>query len=168
MPRSVLPQNKWLRAPMANWAVFVTAQFQTGQPYRPGFSTVDGMNMTGTPSLGATMLWLGGTDFLRPGYPRPTGTIEQPYFGNAGPGILTRPGFANFDARLQRRFNLFSEKRTLDLRLEAFNALNHTQFSGIDTTARFDQSGAQINALYLQPTAARRARFLNLSVQVNF
>jgi hypothetical protein len=167
MPRNVLPRNRWLRAQLSNWAVFVTAQFSTGQPYRPGFGTVDGTNMTGTPSAGATMLWLGGTNFLRPGYPRPAGTIEQSYWGNTGPGILTRPGINNFDARLQRRFEIF-EKKTVDLRLEAFNAFNHTQFSNIDTTARFDQSGAQINGLFLQPTAARRARFLNLAVQVNF
>jgi hypothetical protein len=168
MPRNGVPGNRWLRAPLADWAVFVTAQFSTGQPYRPGFSTTDGMNMTGTPSASANMLWLGGTTFWRPGFPRASGAIEQPYWGNAGPGILTRPGINNWDARLQRRFPLHSEKRTLDLRLEAFNAFNHTQFSAIDTTARFDTSGAQINSLFLQPTGARRARFLNLSMQLNF
>ena len=73
MPRSILPQNAYLRAPLANWGVFVTAQFSSGQPYRPGFTTTDSMNMIGTPSATATMLWLGGTDFMRPGFPRPAG-----------------------------------------------------------------------------------------------
>src|SRR5262249_51546520 len=59
MPRNALPGNRWVRAPLADWAVFVTAQFSTGQPYRPGVSTTDGMNMTGTSSAGANMLWRG-------------------------------------------------------------------------------------------------------------
>jgi hypothetical protein len=168
MPKSILPQNKFLRAPMENWSVYVTGQYQSGQPYKPGFSTTDGENMTGTPSAGASMLWLGGDQFMRPGMPRVSGSIEEAYWGNAGAGIMDRPGFFNLDARLQRRFNLYGEKKTLDLRLEAFNVLNHTQFSNIDTTARFDNLGNQINTQFLVPNAARRARFLNLTVQVNF
>jgi hypothetical protein len=168
MPRGWLPSNRLLRTPLADWAVYVTAQFSTGQPYRPGFSTTDSENMVGTPSRGATMLWLGGTTFWRPGFPRASGSIEQAYWGNAGAGILTRPGINNFDVRLQRRFRLLSEKRTLDLRAEAFNVFNHTQFSGLDTTARFDTSGAQINGQFLEPNGARRARFMQLAVQVNF
>jgi hypothetical protein len=168
MPRSILPRNRVLRAAMAEWAVYVTAQFSTGQPYRPAFSTTDGENFTGTPSQSANPLWISGTTFWRPAYPRAANTVEQPYWGNAGAGILTRPGINNFDGRLQRRFRLGSERRTLDLRVEAFNAFNHTQFSNIDTTARFDTSGAQINSLFLQPNAARRARMLNLGAQVNF
>ena len=58
--------------------------------------------------------------------------------------------------RLTRRFNLFSENRSLEFRAEAVNMLNHKQFSNIDTTARFDNIGAgnQINALFLTPNAA--------------
>ena len=58
------------------------------------------------------------------------------------------------------------EKKTLDLRLEAFNVLNHTQFSGIDTTARFDQVGAQINALFLQPILTKPLFFCSAGGKV--
>jgi hypothetical protein len=51
---------------------------------------------------------------------------------------------------------LLDEKRSLELRCELFNAFNHTQFSALDTTARFERDGTQINPLFLQPTAARR------------
>src|SRR5262249_49599065 len=112
--------------------------------------------------------WLGGNQFLRPGMPRANGAIEQVYWGNAGPGIFTRPGINNWDVRLTRRFNLSGEKRTLEFRGEAFNLANHTQFSNIDTTARFDSLGSQINALFLEPNAARRARFLQAGLKVNW
>jgi hypothetical protein len=81
---------------------------------------------------------------------------------------MERPGTNNVDMRLTRRFRLWKEGRSLEFRGEAFNVFNHTQFSGIDTTARFDATGKQINALFLTPTSARRPRGLNLTVQVNF
>jgi hypothetical protein len=141
---------------------------------------VDGENFTGTPSQSANMLYLGpagcvdanncslAEQFARPGPTRATGAIESSYFGNLGVNTFTRPGINNWDMRLTRRFRLFHEGRSLDLRGEAFNVFNHTQFSNIDTTARFDATGKQINTLFLTPTAARRPRGLNLSVQVNF
>ncbi len=169
VPKSWLPANRVLRAPVQGWEFYFTAQISTGQPYRPGFSTVDGQNFSGTPSQTAQMTWLGGTEFGRPGPVRTAGSIETTYWGNAGQGILTRPGINNWDVRVTRRFNLFSDgKRSLELRGEAYNMVNATQFSNIDTTARFDATGAQINALFLEPNAARRPRFIQMGVKVNW
>ncbi|MBI4905882.1 MAG: carboxypeptidase regulatory-like domain-containing protein [Acidobacteria bacterium] len=180
VPKEWLPNQAVLRTVMKGWSVFATGQMSSGQPFRPGFGTVDGMNMTGTPSQGATMWWVGPSgcpdpnnctlaqQFARPGMPRVAGTIETPYWGNLGVNTFNRPGINNWDMRLQRRFQLFSERRWMDVRLETFNTFNHTQFSAIDATARFDAAGSQINALFLQPTASRRPRFLSLAVQVNF
>jgi hypothetical protein len=180
MPRGWLPASKALRIPMQNWFVYVTAQFSTGQPYRPSLATTDGLNYTGTPSQGANLTWIGpsacsdpancplANQFSRGILPRPSGAIEVPYFGNLGVNTFNRPGTNNWDARLTRRFNLFSERRTLDFRMEAFNFPNHTQFSNIDTNGRYDTTGKLANALFLTPTAARRPRVLNLGVQVNF
>ena len=39
------------------------------------------------------------------------------------------PGIENFDLTLQKNVRL-NDGRSLDLRLEAFNAFNHTQFYG--------------------------------------
>src|SRR4029078_5902210 len=98
------------------------------------------------------MLWLGpaacggaadcplAQQFARPGLPRATGAIEQTYWGNLGVNTFNRPGINNWDMRLTRRLKI-RERKTLDLRAEAFNAFNHTQFSNIDTTARFDNVG---------------------------
>jgi len=126
------------------------------------------MNFLGTGSESARPDWLGGTTFARPAPPRQPGEIEVPYFGNAGAGILRGPGINNWDFRISRRVRLLDEKRSLELRCELFNAFNHTQFSALDTTARFERDGTQINPLFLQPTAARRPRHIQLGLRLNF
>ena len=126
------------------------------------------------------MLWLGpagcadasyctlAQQFARPGPVRPSGAVEQTYWGNLGVNTFNCPGINNWDTRLTRRFHLPGERATMEVRAEAFNVFNHTQFSGIDTTARFDATGKQINALFLTPTASRRPRMMNFGAQVNF
>src|SRR5439155_187234 len=96
VPREWLPGNHALRSVMGGWMIYATAQFSTGQPFRPGFSTTDGENFTGTPSQGAQLLWLGAggcadpsnctlaQQFARPGLPRAAGAIEEAYWGNLG------------------------------------------------------------------------------------
>jgi hypothetical protein len=48
-------------------------------------------------------------------------------FGNAGRNVLRNPGRVNFDVALLKHFKL-RESTTLELRGEAFNIFNHTQF----------------------------------------
>jgi len=168
VPRSWLPANRWLRLPMERWEINGTTQMSGGQPFTPGLATVDGMNFLGTGSETARPDWLGGKEFARPALPRAAGQIEEPYFGNAGVGILRGPGINNWDIRISRRFPFFGERRTLEFRGELFNAFNHTQFSGLDTTARFDAQGVQINPLFLEPTSARRPRNMQFALRLNF
>jgi hypothetical protein len=180
VPKAWLPTNRLVRVPLQGWEVYLTAQFSTGQPYRPSLATTDGMNFTGTPSQGAQVQWVGpggctdpnncsfAQQMARPALPRTAGAVEQPYWGNLGVNPVNRPGINNWDMRLVRRVNLFSEKRSLEIRGEAFNLFNHTQFSNIDTNARFDQTGKLANLLLGTPNAARRPRFISLGLKVNF
>jgi hypothetical protein len=55
-----------------------------------------------------------------------------------------------------------------NFRLEAYNAFNHTQFSGLDTSARFDPQGKQTNIGFGQFTSARNARRIQLALRLNF
>ena len=48
-------------------------------------------------------------------------------FGNSGRSILTGPGIQNFDFSLLKDFHI-TESKKLQLRAEAFNALNHANF----------------------------------------
>jgi hypothetical protein len=168
-PRRWLPDNRWLRRPLDGWEFNGTTMFSRGQALTPGFGTVDGMNFTGTGSEGARMLWLGGENFARPALPRPSGVVEELYWGNVGPGIWRGPGINNWDMRITRRFRL-SEKgsRSLEFRGEFFNFANHTQFSGIDSTARFDQQGSQINTMFLEPSNSRRPRQIQFALKLYF
>jgi len=180
MPNAWLPENKLLRVPLQNWMLFFTAQFSTGQPYRPSLATTDSMNFTGTPSASANLLWIGpsacadpancplASQFGRPALPRVSGAIEKDYWGNLGVNTLNRPGVNNWDVRVTRRFVLFKEGRYLDFKAEGFNFTNHTQFSNIDTNGRYDTTGALANLLFLTPTTSRRPRMINLGVQVSF
>ena len=49
--------------------------------------------------------------------------------GNAKRRMFYGPGIDNFDLTIQKKLR-FNDARSLDLRLEAFNAFNHTQFYG--------------------------------------
>jgi hypothetical protein len=76
-------------------------------------------------------------------------------------------GLDNWDVSLYRQFQIH-ERRQLQLRLETYNTLNHTQFSDIQTSARFDLQGNQVDPLFLQPTAARSPRRVQLAARFNW
>jgi len=59
------------------------------------------------------------------------------YFGNAGRNDLRGPAFAQLDLAAHKNFPLGSEARNLEFRIEAFNALNSTNFQQPDS-ARTD------------------------------
>jgi hypothetical protein len=57
------------------------------------------------------------------------------------------PGFQNWDLTLQRKINLGSEKRQIQLKVEAFNAFNHTEFQGVNSGYTFNgTTNQQTNA----------------------
>jgi len=58
--------------------------------------------------------------------------------------------------------------RRLQIRWEVYNAFNHTQWSGIDTTARFDANGNQVNTRFGQVNGARGARVMQGSLRLTF
>jgi hypothetical protein len=59
----------------------------------------------------------------------PTGDV---YFGNAGRNILHGPAFGQLDLAAHKSFRLWSEASSLEYRIEAFNALNVTNFQTPD------------------------------------
>lgn len=63
---------------------------------------------------------------------------------------------------------LFSESRYLQFRWETFNTFNHTQFTGLNSTARFDTADKQIDSTFSQFTSAANPRIMQLSLRVVF
>ena len=89
------------------------------------------VNIVGNPnSSGSTFYqWFNTAAFAAPGKGDP---------GNAAKNSVRNPGVNNEDISLSKRFPVGSEKRFLTLRWEAYNAFNHTQYSGINTSPKYD------------------------------
>ena len=58
---------------------------------------------------------------------------------------LRGPGLNNWDLSVFKKFGLGGERRFLQLRLEMFNAFNHTQWNQINSAAQFEVNGKLIN-----------------------
>ena len=80
-------------------------------------------------------------------------------FGNAGRNILAGPGFGSLDLAVVRSLRL-SEQGTLELRLEAFNLTNRTNFDLPERT--FGQ------ATFGRSLSAGQARQLQLGLRLSF
>ncbi len=90
-------------------------------------------------------------------------------FGNSPLFAFTGPGINNVDLALMKRIPLGGNgSRHFRIRIEAFNVLNHTQFIGINTAARFDANGNQINSQFGQATSARSPRVIQLGGTLSF
>ena len=164
------------------WNLSGISQFSTGSPFTPGFSWSDNRDVTGTADTGARINVIGdpyaniptGTPGLPHGVinfnpaafaPAQVGTI-----GNAGVNIMYGPGFANHDLTLARHVNLgHEERRQLQLKLEAFNVFNHTQFTGVNSGFAFNATtGQNTNTTIGALTGERGARIIALEMRVQF
>ena len=143
IPRTT--RNKVLGLALNGWDVSGIYRYQTGAPYNVGFS-IPGLSgtygVTGTGQIeGGRIVTLGSAG---------PGTSSDPYrqfdvskftFPNivgsvgleSGRNFLYRAPINALDASLSKKFEI-KEKMRLELRLDTFNALNHTQFDGINST----------------------------------
>jgi hypothetical protein len=82
--------------------------------------------------------------------------------------VVRGPGINNFDMTIFKNFPI-RDRASFQLRFEAYNAFNHTQFSGMNTTAQFNPStGQQVNAAFGTLTSARGARVGQASLRFSF
>jgi hypothetical protein len=146
------------------WEISGVSRFMSGAPFTPGLTTVDGANITGTPSEGA-----------RPDVADPTAAAVNRFgrpargsFGNVGVTTLRAYGVNNWDISLYRQIPIREGGRYIQLRLESYNTFNHTQFSSVSQSAKFDAQGKQVDPLFLEPTSARTARRVQLAVRLNW
>ena len=157
--------NKALDAVIGGWEIGGTLSHQTGQIATPQyggdntslggpFGNFDRPNLTGiSPYLACNTMTVdlcaNKAAYAQPGIiaigssgPTNIGGL----FGNATRGSFHGPGFTNMDASLHKNFTMpYSEKHQLAIRFEAFNALNHPNWSTPNityTSASFGQVGA--------------------------
>jgi hypothetical protein len=142
--------NKFTRAVFDGWQISGITRFQSGNPYGVGFSIndINNQNLTGSNTEPARVRLIGdplaGTsdDPFRRLNPAAFGA---PFVGSIGldapVNYLTAPGVNNWDLTLQKSFSIKEDVR-IQLRADAFNVFNHTQFSGINSTINFASPGS--------------------------
>jgi hypothetical protein len=150
------------------WTLSGVARMSTGGLFTPSYSLVTGLPTTPSGSASETAR----LDVVNPNAPLTQRFAPPPSgppvaLGNLGKNTITAPGVNNWDLSLYKDAR-FTERVTGQLRIESYNTFNHTQFSGVDQTLRFDTAGRQVNPLFDLPTSARPARRLALGVRLRF
>ncbi len=163
--------SKWV---LRNWQASGIASFISGQPLGVSFSTVAGTDITGSPTDGARVVVV-----ANPVLPRSERTFSRFFntdafrvpevgtIGNAARSVLRGPGINNWDLVIFKNLPIVERVR-IQFRCEFYNAFNHTQFSSVNTSARFDATGAQVNAEFGQLTAARNPRRIQFALRASF
>ncbi|MDP2996727.1 MAG: hypothetical protein Q8N47_04510, partial [Bryobacterales bacterium] len=172
------PRVRWnhpvARYALNGWQVSGITTFQTGAPGGVGFSTTTAMDITGTSSQGARIVVMDN-----PIVPKSERTFSHYFrtevfrlpavgtFGNAAKTLIRGPGINNWDVAIFKNFPV-REPMRVQFRCEMYNAFNHTQFDGLDTGARFDPSGNQVNARFGELTSARSPRRIQMGLRFVF
>ena len=167
-------QNPILRKVLNDWQLSGITSFVSGAPTSVGFTTVVATDITGTPSL-APRINLTGNPVL----PKSERTFSRNFrtdvfalpargtVGNAAKTFLRGPGRNNWDVAVFKDFPI-RESMRLQYRLEMYNVFNHAQFNGMDTTARFDAQGNQVNTRLGEFTSALAPRVMQMGLRFQF
>lgn len=158
-----------------NWVFSDISSFQSGAPFGVSITTTTGEDITGSSSISPRAVLTGNANLSRSdrSFSRyfNTSVIQLPAvgsWGNAPQNFITGPGVNDFDLALMKNIPLH-DRLNLELRFEAYNAFNHTNFSGVNSTAEFNPStGAQINPQFGQYTSAGDPRQMQLAARITF
>lgn len=171
---SKLVKSRVVGAIADHWQLSGIASFISGSPSGIGLSTTTGLDIPGggdgsrTLVLGKAIIPNGDRSLLR--Y-FDTSVFAMPAIGtpgNAPRDVVRGPGTNNFDMTIFKNIPI-RDRASLQLRFEAYNAFNHTQFSGMNTTAQFNPAtGQQVNAAFGTLTSARGARVGQASLRLTF
>jgi hypothetical protein len=174
-----LPKTPWKSIParlvLNDWQVSGITSFVSGQPLGIGYTTTVGYDVTGTASQGARIVVL-----ENPVLPKSERTFSRNFrtdvfrlpargtIGNAARTLIRGPGINNWDIAVFKNFPVHGEATRVQFRWEVYNTFNHTQFSGLDTTARFDLQSNQTNARFGEFTSARSPRVMQFALRFYF
>ncbi|MCS7023500.1 MAG: carboxypeptidase regulatory-like domain-containing protein [Bryobacteraceae bacterium] len=157
-----------------HWQLSGITSFVSGEPLNVTWSNVTPIDITGTPSQGARIDVTGN-----PNLPRSQRTFSRNFrtevfrrpavgtFGNSARTQIRGPGINNWDMVLMKDFPI-RESWRLQFRAEAYNAFNHTQFATLDTAARFDAAGNQVNTRLGEFLSARAPRVMQFALRMYF
>jgi hypothetical protein len=139
-------QSPFLGLLTNNWQISGVYRWTTGRPYTVGFNIpgIGAANLTGTdgnPNARIVLTCDPGSGWGGDPYSQfNTSCFAPPQPGSDGAEsarfIMNLPPINNLDLSLSKTFALPKNMR-FEFRLDMFNALNHTQFTGINSTANF-------------------------------
>lgn len=149
--------NKWVNGFLGGWRTNGVWRFDNGQPLGMSLSGGTSLptwgqtpNLSGKLQINPRSQWFcsapGCGYFSNPG----VATLPAPFTLGTAPSVLPNvraPGTRNATLSLFKEFPLASvrEGMRLELRLESFNALNHPQFGGPNTTVNSGNFGVISN-----------------------
>jgi hypothetical protein len=139
--------NAFTRMITDGWQISGVTQALTGNPITPGFSVsgAGNANITGSATEGARIGVVAGCDPYTHSSD-PFNRLNPACFFAPSPGsvglesginFLNGPALVNFDIAVQKEFSI-KERVRIQFRVDAFNAFNHTQFSGYNATLNFN------------------------------
>jgi hypothetical protein len=192
---TVVGSNLLTRGALDNWEISGVSSFMSGEPMGFTYTLVSTTDLTGGGGLGVDATATSATSGVRPdltGSPILPKDQRTPLLafnttavvmpdprkfgrGNSPKDAFRGPGINNWDLSLMKNFKWHEGTRNLQFRFETYNTFNHTQFGGangtgtsIDTVARFDATGKQVNARFGQYIASRDGRRVQLGVKFAF
>jgi hypothetical protein len=179
--------NAFTRQALDGWELSGITSFISGAPLGISYSTVQGTDLVGTPLTSGvdSRVVLVGDPNLSKGdrtftHYFNTSVVQAPSKANLGIGNAPKdpirgPGTNNWDISIFKNFGLAREGAVrLQYRLEMYNIFNHTQFTGVDTAARFDLSkqpgdpAYQVNGTLGWYTSAANSRRMVMGLKLNF
>ena len=156
---------------LGGWELDGLAQAQSGNPFNPvvGF---DNAHLLGSGDQGQRPNLVAGVQAISgdPSQYFNSLAFSLPasgYYGNLGRNVFTGPGLAIVSLALQRDF-LRSERRSLRIRVEAFNVANHPNFQIPSGDALFDSTGSRLGTAGQITDTTTTPRKLQLSARFSF
>jgi len=148
--------NSFTRLITDNWQLSGVTTYETGPPFTPGFSVLGAgsQNMTGSLTEGARIGIVQGCNPYT-GLSDPFNRLNPACFFAPMPGslglesginYLNGPGVGNWDISIEKIFPI-KERVRLQLRLDAFNAFNHTNFTGYNAGLSFNSYPINANGV---------------------
>jgi len=133
--------NRLFKLTLGDWNLGGLFLHQSGFALSPGMSSGT-QGLAARPNqlapyhkVGKLSEWFDKSAFVAPAYG---------FYGNARNGTIRGPGYTSFNLSLNKTFSIH-DRLAMQIRAEAFNALNHPNFRSVDTGLG-DGSYGQVNS----------------------
>ena len=159
------------------WQISSIVRIQSGLPFSVALNNDRGGSQTDTTglALGQPPNFVGGPDCVKQTNPGNAANFVKlecfafpaaGTFGNVGRNTLTRDGIETVDFSLVRNFKV-TETLSSQFRIDAFNALNHTNL-GLPGTSLFDSAGRIPAAAGRITSSSTDARRIQAGIKLSF